>query len=86
MTKKKITFQQGLTRLETIIAKIEASDISLEDSVALYKEGIELSLFCSDSLQAAEKEVVILQKNADNHFTQKPFTAIPLEGFDESKS
>lgn len=73
MAKKKLTFEQGLARLEEIIDEIENSESTLEESVKLYKEGVSLSLFCGESLQAAEKEISMLQKTADGLFVQKPF-------------
>jgi exodeoxyribonuclease VII small subunit len=71
-TKKK-TYEEALNRLEEIAQLMEEGDIGLEESVKLYKEGVELSLFCSQKLEKAEQEVAILQKSAAGTFESKPF-------------
>lgn len=72
MARKK-TFESALLKLEDLIDKIENNDISLEDSVKLYKEGIELAAYCSDCLKKTEQEITVLQKSAEGIFSQKPF-------------
>lgn len=72
MAKRK-TFEEALTRLEQIVNDIEDGEIGLEQSVKLYKEGVELSVFCSEKLNTIEQEVSLLQKNADGVFSKKPF-------------
>ncbi|NLK20929.1 MAG: exodeoxyribonuclease VII small subunit [Epulopiscium sp.] len=71
--KKSFTFEESLNRLEEIVELLEQGDISLEESLDYYKEGIELSVFCSKQLEEAEKQVIILQKNAEGKFIEKPF-------------
>jgi len=64
MSKKaKFDFEKSVERLDEIIAAIEAGDVPLEKSLALYKEGMTLAADCSEKLAAVEKEVVILSKN-----------------------
>lgn len=72
MAKKK-TFEQAINRLEEIISIMENSDTSLEQGVKLYKEGIELSVFCGESLNKIEQEVTILQQDTQGIFKQKTF-------------
>ncbi len=75
MAKKKLNFEQSLNRLEEIVEKMQNSEISLDNSLELYKEGIELSLFCSDSLSIIEKEVTELQKSSEG-FIKKSFDVV----------
>lgn len=64
MSKKtKFDFEKSVGRLDEIIAAIEAGDVPLEKSLALYKEGMALATDCAEKLAAVEKEVVILSKN-----------------------
>ena len=63
MAKKKLTFEEALERLEQILALIESTDTNLEQSVALYKEGLELSIFCSNKLNKIEEEITFLKNN-----------------------
>ena len=52
-----------MQRLEEIVEILETEEISLEKSVDLYKEGMELAEFCQTKITKAETEVVLLQKN-----------------------
>lgn len=60
--KKKETFENQLKRLQAIVAELENSDVPLEKSVALYKEGVELAKACREQLKAAKQEVSILSE------------------------
>lgn len=55
--KKEITFEKALERLSEINAKLESDEISLEASVELFKEGLELSRFCQKKLDEAKLEI-----------------------------
>ena len=72
MPKKKLTFEQALTRLEEIIPLLESNETTLESAMKLYTEGMKLSIICGESLNAYEKEIMVLQETADGLFVQKP--------------
>lgn len=46
-------FEQALKKLETIVEKLESSDITLEESIGLYEEGLKLSKQCTQTLEDA---------------------------------
>ncbi len=73
MAKKKKTYKEASERLEEIVEKLENSDVSLEESINLYKEGMELTLFCRQKLDSVRQEVDELKKNFDGSFSLKPF-------------
>lgn len=52
---EKLTFEQALTKLETVVKKLEDKSIPLDDAVKLYNEGLNLSKVCYDLLKEAEK-------------------------------
>lgn len=54
----KLTFEQALTKLEAVVKQLENKDISLDDAVKLYNEGLELSKVCYEQLKESEKLVV----------------------------
>ncbi len=68
----KKTFSQSMSELTEIVNAIEQGDVSLEESIKLYKEGIKLSVMCCESLNSIENEILVLQEKADGLFTQKP--------------
>jgi exodeoxyribonuclease VII small subunit len=53
-------FEKHLTALETIVDRLERGDLSLEDSVRLFEEGVKLSDACKKELEAAEGKIQIL--------------------------
>ena len=55
--KKDIKFEEALEKLAKINEKLESDEISLEDSVKLFKEGLELSKLCQKKLDEAKLEI-----------------------------
>ena len=55
--KKDIKFEEALERLAEINEKLESDEISLEDSIKLFKEGLELSKLCQKKLDEAKLEI-----------------------------
>lgn len=70
---KKITYEDALAKLETIVAQLETSDTPIETAVKLYKEGIELATLCHDKITAVEGQVLLLKKSADGVFRKETF-------------
>ncbi len=58
-------FDESLSRLETIARELELGDLSLEESLELFEEGMTLSKVCVKKLEEAEKKIEILQKGGD---------------------
>ena len=52
-----ITFEQAMNRLEEIVSALENNQISLEKSVELFQEGIQLTKPCNDTLEGIENKV-----------------------------
>jgi len=63
--KKPKNFEEAMQRLEAITAELEQGDLPLEASVEKYQEGIELSKYCTDKLNEAEKKIKVLTSNRD---------------------
>lgn len=57
---KDMTYEQAVAELEEIIRKLESGEASLDDSIALYSRGMELSKLCKDKLDSIEKKISIL--------------------------
>ena len=69
MTKKKLTFEESLARLEEILRLLENGDAKLDDTLKLYEEGVSLVRACNQYLQTAEQTVKMLQLNDDGTFS-----------------
>ena len=57
-----LKFEESLQRLEKIVADLENGDVSLEKSLSLFEEGMQLSGQCRKELEQAEGRVEILLK------------------------
>lgn len=55
--KKEPKFEDALQRLAEINEKLESEEISLEESIELFKEGVEISRFCQKKLDEAKLEI-----------------------------
>lgn len=55
--KERLSFEEALKKLESIVQQLENEDITLEDSVQLYEEGIKMSKFCTTILEQAELRI-----------------------------
>ena len=62
MAKGKISFEDALAKLETIVSEIEAGKVPLEESIDKYADGIKLVKQCRGILDAAEKKIQLLAK------------------------
>ncbi|RCX28297.1 exodeoxyribonuclease VII small subunit [Thioalbus denitrificans] len=53
-------FEQSLAELESLVQRMEQGDLSLEDSLAAFQRGVELTRACQQALSEAEQRVEIL--------------------------
>ena len=53
-------FEDKLSSLEAVVERLERGDLSLEDSVKLFEEGVQLSNACKKELEAAEGKIQLL--------------------------
>ena len=58
------SFENAIERLESIVEQMESDKLPLEDLLVRYEEGIKLVNFCSEKLQAAEKRIEIITRDA----------------------
>ena len=64
-----IKFEEALSKLEGIVKELESGELSLEESLAAFEEGIRLSRICSKQLDAAERKIEVLIKGEDGQLT-----------------
>ncbi len=64
MSKKRKDFEGSLKKLEEIVSKLEDGELSLEESLKLFEEGIGLSRDCQKHLEEAERRIEVLIKDA----------------------
>lgn len=72
--KKNMKFEEAITSLDDIVKKLEASSLSLDESLEAFEEAVKLIKFCNEKLESAEQRVRILVEGADGTVTDEPFS------------
>ena len=65
----KNSFEESLTTLEKIVRELEQGDLSLEDSLKLFENGVKLSRECQERLNQAERRIEVLLKDENGNPT-----------------
>ena len=72
-TKKKLTFEQSMARLEEIVALLEKGDAPLEEAMTLFEEGAAILRTCTRQLDEAEQKGKLLTAGPDGQPQEEPF-------------
>ena len=70
----KSSFESSLTELEKIVEQLESGDLSLEESLKLFENGVRLSRECRERLNDAERRIEVLMKDGDGKLTLSELT------------
>jgi exodeoxyribonuclease VII small subunit len=65
-TDDNMDFEKAMQELEMLVAKMENGDLSLEESLKYFEQGVKLTRQCQQSLKKAEQKVAILMKKDKN--------------------
>ena len=71
---EKINFEDTMKKLEEIATQLEKGNLTLDESVEKFEEGMKLSKQCSKTLEEAEKRITILLKNEEGNLEEQNFT------------
>jgi len=69
----KASFENSMKKLETVVSKLEGDEVSLEESLKLFEEGVKLMRFCHMRLNEIEEKVQILvtDENGSGSFLEE---------------
>ena len=70
---EKLSFELALKKLEESVEQLESGELELEESIKVFEQGIELSLFCRKELNQAEGKIQRLVKNLGGEFELQDF-------------
>jgi exodeoxyribonuclease VII small subunit len=73
MAKKKEKFEEALQKLESIVTRMEEGELSLEEALKAFEEGVRLAQFCSKKLDEAERKVAVLVRDESGSLQPVPF-------------
>lgn len=68
-------FEQSLKKLEDAVSRLESGELSLDDSLKVFEEGVKHASICSRKLNEAQKKVELLLKRKDGSFYKEEFQA-----------
>lgn len=71
---EKISFEESMQKLEKIAVELEKGDLSLEESLTKFEEGMKLSKECNEIIENAEKKITILLEK-DGKLEEQDFQA-----------
>lgn len=69
----KLTFEKAMKKLEQIVQELESGDQPLEKAMKRFEEGVQLSKYCSEMLDATEKKITILLQDQQGNVFEKPY-------------
>ena len=69
---KKVKFDEALEKLEDITLTLERGDLSLEESLKMYEQGMELALACQKILLETENKIEVLNQKMDGTLSVQP--------------
>jgi len=69
-----LKFEDCLGRLEQIVTALEAGNLSLEESLKIFEEGIAMSRHCARYLEDAQRRIELLAKDDTGSVATRPFT------------
>ena len=73
MKNNDIKFEDAISKLETIVSKLENGSLSLDEAILKYEEAVELIRVCNNKLENAEQKVRLLVEAEDGTVTDAPF-------------
>lgn len=71
--KKKLSFEDSMSRLEEIVSLLEKGDAPLDQAMSLFEEGAKLLRECTKQLDEAEQKVSLLTAGKDGEILEEPF-------------
>lgn len=69
----KQTFEKALEQLEKIVQEMEDGELTLENALKKFEEGVKLSQFCSQKLDETERKITLLTQKPGGTLQETPF-------------
>ena len=66
------SFEKALDNLEKIVEELEEGNLTLEDTIKKFEQGVKLSRLCEKKLSAARKKVSILTRDESGELKETP--------------
>ena len=84
--KEKKKFEEAVQELENVVEQLESGELSLEESLTAFENGVRLVKFCNQRLTEVERKIELLVKNKDGKLQLKPFEDLGEDDAHEKES
>jgi len=81
---EKKKFEEAIEDLEKIVERLESGELSLEDSLTAFEDGVRLIKICNQKLAEVEKKIELLVKDKDGKLQLKPLDKSAVSDEDEA--
>ena len=71
-----LSFEEAMTKLETIVRELESGRIKLDDAVSAYEQAVALKKFCEGKLKAAQLKSEKLEMSPNGEMTTTPLDKV----------
>ena len=71
---EKLDLESALKRLDEVVSGMSRQGVSLEDSIALYEEGVALVKLCNSKLESVERRINMLRMTPDGEIVNETFS------------
>lgn len=75
MDMDKLNFEDAMKRIDQIVARLEDPTLKLDESLAIYEEGVSLVSFCRKKLEEAQRRITCLSPNENGEMVEQIFVA-----------
>lgn len=72
--KPKPSFESAMQDLEKIVNQLEKGELPLEEALNLFKEGVELTKYCNQKLEDAERKITICIQQENGQLVEEEFS------------
>ncbi len=83
--KEKKKFEEAVKELERVVEQLESGELSLEDSLAAFENGIRLVKLCNQKLTEVERKIELLVKDKDGKLQLKPLEDLGEDDVNEKE-
>ncbi len=83
---EKFQFEKALADLEQIVEALEGGELTLDEALKKYEDGVKLTRACQSKLQEAEKKIEILTRSLSGELKPIPFETDSFNSISESSS
>ena len=83
--KEKKKFEEAVKELERVVEQLESGELSLEDSLAAFENGVRLVKLCNQKLTEVERKIELLVKDKDGKLQLKPLEELGEDDANEKE-